>query len=575
MELRNLSINEIRVGYHPRKGFRGKGELKEGIRKDGLTDPIRVRPENDCFIVIDGNRRLSVLKELGYETVPCIIEKIDERTAAHHFYVLNGGDYRRNLNPIEVSIHIKEMRERFGYSVQDLLNLGYAKDDQTVYNKLSLLTLPQEIQDKIAEGTIIRTEGYKLAGMKDAILQKKAAEIISATKDRSVRKSEKVIKNLIDSVNRKDHENIVPAPSQEGDIPGVFFHDSGKMQEFQDGSIPLIVVSPSYGVGMEYEKGVSFDEHIKDLKRCVPEWGRKLMKGGHLCINFGDIHNFGTTNETEPEIQLMGHTFQDLLRPLGIRLRDIIIWDKGLPFKNNRQVRAYIDTPHTQYRILNSFEYIYIFKKDGRRALPIHVALKSAITKDEWKEWVSGIWKIKTVFDQKGHPAQFPDELPRRLIKMFSCEGDIVVDTALGSGTTIKVARELGRKGFGYERDEKYKPIIIRKLGIKEGDLNKQNRKPDGDFTGDENTTDLKKVVKKFLPEIVAEAKDKGERISRISFSRKPNLTKDEIIVETVPVDDDPPPTSPLAFDKMVKADGYQEGDGGLAPAPSPLAKAA
>jgi hypothetical protein len=299
------------------------------------------------------------------------------------------------------------------------------------------------------------------------------------------------------------------------------------------------------------------------------------MKGGHLCINFGDIHNFGTTNGTEPEIQLMGHTFQDLLRPLGTRLRDIIIWDKGMPFKNNRQVRAYIDTPHTQYRILNSFEYIFVFKKDGKRALPVDVALKSSITKDEWQDWVSGIWKIKTVSDQKGHPAQFPNELPRRLIKMFSCEGDIVVDTALGSGTTIKVARELGRKGFGYERDDKYKPIIIRKLGIKEGHLNKQNRKSDGAFTETEKPSDLTKVMKNCLPEIVAEAKVKGERICKISFSRKPDLTKDEIIVETVPVDADLPLTSPNATPQVTKADDYVDKDALVSIPPLALAKAA
>ena len=536
MEVKELGINEIRVGYHPRKGFGGNEGLKNLIQKNGLTDPIQVRPDGDHFVVIDGIRRLQVAKDLGWETVPCIVEEIDEKTGAHHSYLRNCADCRKNLNSIEVALHIKEMRDRFGYSILDLIGLGYAKDDQTLYNKLALLTLPEEIQNQIAEGTINATEGYRLAAVKDAGLQKKAAEIVMAAKDRSVRKTEKIIKTLIASVNRPEDEKAVSGPSHEGDIPGVFFHDSGDMHEFEDGTIPLIIVSPSYGVGMEYEEGVSFEQHIADLKRCVPEWGRKLMQGGHLCINFGDIHNFGSKTGTEPEIQLMGQVFQDLLRPLNIRLRDIVIWDKGLPWTTNPQVIAYIDTPHTEYRLLNSFEYIYIFKKDGKRGLPLDSALKSTITKDEWKEWVPGVWKIRTVPSQKDHPAQFPEELPRRLIKLFSCEGDIVVDTALGSGTTIKVARELNRKGYGYERDLRYKPVIIKKLGIPEENLKQKDKKTGGDSTKEERSDAVGQVIAELLPQIAAESKGRGERIRRISLARKPRLMKEDIIVDAVPL---------------------------------------
>jgi ParB/RepB/Spo0J family partition protein len=560
MKIEVLGIKDIRVGYHPRRGSRGLEELKEQIQRDGLKEPLRVRPENDRFVIIDGNRRFLVLKELDYETVPCIIEEIDERNAAHLSYLLNSEDCRRNLNPIEVSLHIKEIRERFGFSVRDLISMGYAKGDQTLYNKLGLLSPPQEIQDKIAEGTINPTEGYRLAAMKDAGLQKKATEIVLASKDRSVRKTEKIIKSLIASEKQKKPEQIVPGPVEEGDIPGVFFHDSGDMHEFKNETIPLIVVSPSYGVGMEYEERVSFDQHIADLRRCVPEWGRKLMKGGHLCINFGDIHNFGTKNGTEPEIQLMGQVFQDLLRPLSIRLRDIIVWDKGLPWVTNPQVMPYIDTPHTEYRLLNSFEYIYIFKKDGKRGLPIDAALKSKITEDEWKKCVPAVWNIRPVHRQKGHPAQFPEELPRRLIKMFSCEGDIVVDTALGSGTTIKVARELNRQGFGYERDLRYKRVIMKKLGLKQEDF-KKPEEVQADLTDEERREAKKTLVNDILPAIVADANTKEERIAGLIVPVKRNLSKKNIKIETVPVEDDPFPTGPLLLKKEGKPDDYEEDD--------------
>jgi DNA modification methylase len=507
---------------------------------------------------------LEVMKDLGWETVPRIIEEMDERSAAHQSYVLNAGDYRKNLNPLEVSLHIREMRERFGYSVRELVGLGYATDDQTIYNKLSLLTLPQDIQDKIVEGKISPTVGYKLARVKDPDLQSKGFQILVKVKDRSVRKTEKIIKNLIDSVDPNIEEKKAFLPAPEGDIPGVFFHDSSDMREFEDGTIPLIVVSPSYGVGMEYEEGVSFEDHIEDLKRSVPEWGRKLMSGAYLCVNFGDLCNFGTQNGTEPEIQLMGNFFQDLLRPLNIRLRDIKIWDKGMTFVTNPQVSFDADMKHTSDRSLHNFEYIYIFKKDGERKVPYDLDLKSRITEEEKKEWVSAIWKIEPVKNQKGHPAQFPEELPRRLIKMFSYKGDIVVDTALGSGTTIKVARELNRIGFGYERDLRYKPVIMNKLGVKEEDLKKEERREA-----------MRKVRNDFFPQIFAETREKGEEITKLSVTLKPNLKKDDVTIETVSVGDDSPPTLPSPFPRVGKSDDYEEDGGLLSPAPITLAHAA
>ena len=77
---------------------------------------------------------------------------------------------------------------------------------------------------------------------------------------------------------------------------------------------------------------------------------------------------------------------------------------------------------------------------------------------------VGGWWHISTVNSNKEHPAQFPEEIPERLIKMYSFKGDNVLDPFLGSGTTVKVARELDRFGFGYEKEIKYKPVIEMKL---------------------------------------------------------------------------------------------------------------
>ena len=80
--------------------------------------------------------------------------------------------------------------------------------------------------------------------------------------------------------------------------------------------------------------------------------------------------------------------------------------------------------------------------------------------------YVNGVWEIEPTRNNQGHPCMYPDELVNRLVRMFSYVGDTVLDPFLGSGTTVKVARELGRYGVGFERELQYKPIIMKKLGL-------------------------------------------------------------------------------------------------------------
>jgi ParB/RepB/Spo0J family partition protein len=560
MNVKKLSTNEIRVGYHPRKDFRWLEELKESIQTIGLTDDIRVRSEEDHIVVIDGKRRLQVIKDLGWETVPCIIEEIDERTAAHQSYLANAEGLRKNLNPIEVSLHIKEMRERFGYSVQDLVNLGYG-DDQTIYHKLSLLTLPQEIQDKIAEGKICPTIGYELARPKNRQIITSIPDDFLKRKDVTVSKFKKKVRTLIDSAKSKKDKDGPVLEIPQGDIPGVFFKDSSDMSELPDESVGLIVTSPPYCVNFEYEKGINLEEHIKILRAVFSECVRVTVPGGKICVNVGDIRVYGTRNGGKPEIELIGHHIQNILREKGVRLVDIVTWKKGLNWINNPQVSYHDKIQHTTYRILNNTEYIYVFQKDGKRKVTPQMEKKSKISKNEWKTLVNGIWEITPVRNQKDHPAQFPDELPRRLIKMFSYKGDLVLDPFGGTMTTVKVARELGRIGVGYEKEEKYKRAIMKKLGIKSEDINTSTDTNEvSDLVNDDKKILITELMDEVLPSIVEDTTRKGEVISRLTIPLKRNLSKDDVTVETVPEDDDPtPPTAPLVFLEEGRPDDYPE----------------
>jgi site-specific DNA-methyltransferase (adenine-specific) len=286
----------------------------------------------------------------------------------------------------------------------------------------------------------------------------------------------KRLKSTVDKFlekGKKQAKERVKIP--EGDIPGVYFKDSKDMSELPDESTHLIVTSPPYCVGMEFEKGISYKEHWENMQEVMKESARVLVPGGIMAINVGDIHNYkGPEGKAkQSQILLIGHKYQSFLRRHKVYLSDIIIWVKATHAHSQDVSKAWSEkTPHTAYRILISHDPVYIFRKEGERDVPSdEAALNSRITKQEWNQWASGIWTIDRVRKMEGHPAIFPDELVNRLVKMFSYEGDTVFDPFLGSGTTIKVARELGREAFGYEREKQYKPVIMEKLGLASGDL--------------------------------------------------------------------------------------------------------
>lgn len=557
MGIKKVEISKVVEGYSPRRNFKGIEELKKSIEKEGLLEPLLVRKDANIYVIIDGNMRFRAVKDLGWKSVECIIEDADAKRSCHLFYVKN--TERNNLNPIEISLHIKEMRETYGYSVQDLVELGYAGDDQTLYNKLSLLKLPKDVQEKIAEGTIKPTEGYKIAAVKDSELQSKVIDNVCMVKNRSVRKTERIIRDLIDSENRKKDgpDSVVQIPK--GDIPGVFFKDSSDMSELADESVNLVLTSMPYSVRKEYEEGVSFEEHYKNINGVFKEGTRVLVSGCKFCVNVGDILTFGSQMGGKPEIELVGSHIQQIMRNHGLRLIDRIIWKKALNWVNNPQVSYHEKIRHTSYRILNNLEYIYIFQKDGKREVPFDVECESKISKEEWKKLVDGVWEFPPVSKQKGHPAQFPEELPRRLIKMFSYKGDIVLDPFGGTMTTVKVANELGRIGIGYEIDEKYKPAIMKKLGITEKDLKSPEPvadKPDTDKT----KGDLVHQVQGSIQEILDKENKTTRDIVSVQIPLKSVLQKEDVVVNFDNNEEDPDPSGSSPLPQMNFPDDY-EGD--------------
>jgi len=463
----SVSIDELVIDYHLRTTDGNLDSLQGSIRRDGLQEPILVyKDEGGRLCVIDGCRRLAAVKEMGWKRVPCMIKAgIKRDEAAHLSYVKNME--RNSLNAIEVALHIKAMRDDFGYTLRDLEIKGYGSAP-ALANKLKLLELPDKIQKQIQEDKITQAHGLSLTKLNTADEQIRFAKRI-VDDDLTAKRTDIRIKKYLDKDKKKNHKPKVPN-TPPGDIPGVYMKDSRDMGELPDKSVHLIMSSPPYFVGKEYEVGMSFEEHCEMVQDVLKECARVLKPGGIMALNVGDIHVFKSTKSKNPitQCELMGHRYQSWLRRHDIYLTDLIMWWKELiPWTKRPDIAYTPDAVHTSYRILSNFEPVYIFRKKGEREVPSEdVVLKSKITKEQFLAWTPGVWAIKPVHTQIGHPTIYPDELCSRLIKMFSYEGDTVLDPWLGSGTTVKVALELNRVGYGYERELQYKQTIMDRLGI-------------------------------------------------------------------------------------------------------------
>lgn len=464
MRLEHVDVKSIGVGYHPRKSLGDIKGLQASIKRDGLQEPLLVyEVEPNQYAVIDGYRRLEAIKEFGWETVSCLIKTgIDDSEAAHLSYVKN--TERNSLNPIEVAFHIRAMQERFGYTLDELGLKGYGTAP-TISRKLKLLELSGSIQKQIQRGKLTSAHGLALVKLPTEEEQKKMAKRISDN-DLTAKRAERQIERYLSKGKRKEKVKKQVPPSE---IPGVYIKDSRDMSELPDKSVHLIMSSPPYNIGMEFEKGVPFDEHVEMVRGVLKESSRVLVPGGIMALNVGDIHFFKGINGNAKDVQikLMGPIYQNYLRSRKIFLTDIIVWEKQTPWRKRLNIGYTEKTIHTSYRISADYEPVYIYRKQGQREIPPDdIVLKSRLTKEQWIAWVPDVWKITAVRDQSEHPSIYPDELCLRLIKMFSYEGDTVLDPWLGSGTTVKVARELNRNGIGYEKEPQYKALIMKKLGI-------------------------------------------------------------------------------------------------------------
>ena len=257
----------------------------------------------------------------------------------------------------------------------------------------------------------------------------------------------------------------------------IYIADSRSMVEVPDESVGLVVTSPPYWQIKDYGQegqigcGQSLHEYLYDLARVWQECWRVLKKGRRLCINIGDQFARAKWYGRYKVIPLHAELIAQM-EHIGFDYLGAIIWRKKTTLRPSGGAVVMGSFPYPPNGLVEiDYEYILIFKKPGKEPITDPKARElSRLRREEWKAYFTGHWNIGGE-KQKGHEAMFPEEVPRRLIRMFSFWGETVLDPFVGSGTTVKVCLELGRRGIGYEIQPAFEPIIRKKLGLEQPGL--------------------------------------------------------------------------------------------------------
>ena len=246
---------------------------------------------------------------------------------------------------------------------------------------------------------------------------------------------------------------------QENPIPetvlnSIFCKSSEQMDELPENSVHLMVTSPPYNVGKEYDQNFSFSEYRAFLRRVWQEVYRVLVPGGRICIN---VANLGR----KPYIPLHAYLIEDLL-DLGFLMRGEVIWNKGSSASPSTAWGSWLSPKNPTLRDIH--EYILIFSKATFRRANPHQRERT-ISRDEFLEFTRSVWTFPAVSAKKvGHPAPFPEELPYRCIQLYTFKGEVVLDPFMGSGQTALACLRTGRYYIGYDISPEYVALAQRRI---------------------------------------------------------------------------------------------------------------
>ncbi len=262
--------------------------------------------------------------------------------------------------------------------------------------------------------------------------------------------SSRLYQNGAKAENVVFHENQLP----DGALDSVIAKSSESMSDLPDASVHLMVTSPPYNVGKEYDEDLTLDEYLSFLSRVWKEVYRVLVPGGRACIN---IANLGR----RPYLPLNAFIARQMIE-IGFLMRGEIIWQKGSSAGTSTAWGSWMSASNPILR--DTHEYILVFSKESFKRVESSNR-GSSITKEEFLELTKSVWAFPAESARKiGHPAPFPVELPFRLIQLYTFDKEVVLDPFMGSGQTGIAAVKANRHYVGYEVDKKYVKLAQKRI---------------------------------------------------------------------------------------------------------------
>jgi site-specific DNA-methyltransferase (adenine-specific) len=262
----------------------------------------------------------------------------------------------------------------------------------------------------------------------------------------------------------RSDDSDLPVRAEGFDEPRCIVGDSRKMVEIPDSSVALVVTSPPYFAGKDYEKelgvgGVpaSYVDFLEMLHDVFQECMRVLEPGGRIAVN---VANLGRKPYRSLSADVIG-----ILQDLGFLLRGEVIWQKAQGASNSLAWDSYRSPANPVLRDLTErviiaskgrFDRAPNAEKRARDGFP-HEIDAATNTADEYMEATLDVWHIPSESARRvKHPAPFPVALPARLINLYTYRDDLVLDPFMGSGSTLVAAVETGRRAVGYDLDPDY-----------------------------------------------------------------------------------------------------------------------
>lgn len=259
----------------------------------------------------------------------------------------------------------------------------------------------------------------------------------------------KLYKELDKTDDVKECDNIFPKEY----LNKIICASCENMKELPNNCVDLMITSPPYNVSKEYDEDLSLQEYLQLLQNVFTETYRVLVNGGRACVNIANIGR-------KPYIPLSDYVSKIMI-DIGFNMRGEIIWNKVASASPSTAWGSWQSASNPILRDVH--EYILVFSKgDYKRE---RKGKENTITKEDFIQWTKSIWTMNAESAKRiGHPAPFPEELPYRLIQLYSFKEDVILDPFMGSGTTAVASLKSNRNFVGYEINKDYIDLANKRI---------------------------------------------------------------------------------------------------------------